>query len=50
MDIIKLNGADAQAVAERIGGTLIMHNITDDEVMIAGGDLTKLDKECEVSE
>lgn len=50
MNTIQLNGADADEVANKIGGTLIMVNITDimvnitdDTAMIAGGDLTKLE-------
>lgn len=41
MNNIKLNGADAQKIADIIGGTLIMVN--GDTAVIAGGDLTKLD-------
>lgn len=48
MYTIKLNGAKAEKIAELIGGTLIMFNITDDEAMIAGGDLTKLPKGYEL--
>lgn len=43
MNTIKLSGADPQKVAELIGGTLIMHDITNDTAMIAGGDISKLD-------
>lgn len=43
MNRIKLNGADPQKVAELIGGTLIMHDITNDEALIAGGDPSKLE-------
>ncbi|MDR6794709.1 hypothetical protein J2X12_004143 [Pseudarthrobacter oxydans] len=43
MNTINLNGADADKVAELIGGTLILVNITDDTAMIAGGDLSKLE-------
>ena len=42
MNTIHLNGADAEAIAKLIGGTLIMVNVTDDTAMIAGGDLSKL--------
>lgn len=42
MNYIHLNGADAQAIADLIGGTLIMVNETDDIASIAGGDVTKL--------
>lgn len=44
MNTIKLNGADPHKIAELIGGTLIMFDITNDEAMIAGGDLSKLPK------
>lgn len=40
MNTIKLNGADAEKVAELIGGTLIA--INGDTAIIAGGDLSKL--------
>jgi hypothetical protein len=43
MNTIHLNGADADKIAELIGGTLILWNITDDTAMIAGGDLSKLE-------
>lgn len=43
MNNIHLNGADAEKVAELIGGTLIMHNVTGDIAMIAGGDITKFE-------
>lgn len=43
MNTIHLNGADADAIANLIGGTVIMVNITDDTAMIAGGDLSKLE-------
>lgn len=42
LNTIKLNGADAQATADLIGGTLIMVDLTNDEAMISGGDITKL--------
>ena len=42
MNIIKLNGANPQKVADLIGGVLIMHNASDDTATISGGDLTKL--------
>ena len=43
MNTIHLNGADAERIAELIGGTLIMVNESDDTAMIAGGDITKLE-------
>ena len=43
MNTIKLNGADAHKVAELIGGTLILVNVTADTAMIAGGDLIGLE-------
>lgn len=43
MNTIHLNGADANKIAEVIGGTLILWNITDGTAMIAGGDLSKLE-------
>lgn len=43
MNTIHLNGADAEKIAELIGGTLIMVNETDDTALIAGGDLSKLE-------
>lgn len=48
MNTIKLNGADAQKIADLIGGTLIMVNVTDDTAMIAGGDASKLENSEEV--
>lgn len=39
---IKLNGADVEKVAQLIGGTLIMENVTDGIATIAGGDVSKL--------
>lgn len=38
----KLNGMDAEKLAELIGGTLILHDITNDEAFITGGDNSKL--------
>lgn len=38
MHKIHLNGADAEAVAEIMGGVLIMVNETDDIATISGGD------------
>ncbi len=43
MNQVNLNGADAQEVADLIGGVLILVNTTDDIASIAGGDLTKLE-------
>ncbi len=43
MNTIQLNGADAHEVAKKIGGTLILWNITADSAMIAGGDVTLLE-------
>ena len=42
MHKIHLNGADAEKVAEIMGGVLIMVNETDDVASIAGGDPSKL--------
>ena len=42
MHTVQLNGANPEKIAEIMGGTLIMHNVTDDEAMIAGGDVEKL--------
>jgi hypothetical protein len=42
MHTIGLNGANPEAIAELIGGTLILVNVSADTAMIAGGDLTKL--------
>lgn len=42
MNKVKLNGADPEKIAKLIGGTLILVNISDDEALIAGGDLSKL--------
>jgi hypothetical protein len=39
---IYLKGRDPHKVAQLIGGTLIMVNVSDDTAMIAGGDLRKL--------
>ncbi|MET4003888.1 hypothetical protein ABIB48_002626 [Arthrobacter sp. UYCu511] len=44
MNKIHLNGADAEAIAELIGGTLIMVNESDGIATIAGGDTTKLSR------
>lgn len=35
-------GADPKKVAELIGGTLILHDVTNDTAMIAGGDTSKI--------
>ena len=43
MQKIYLNGADAEQVAETLGGTIIMHNITDDCVTLANCEQTLLD-------
>lgn len=42
MNNVHLNGADAQSVADLIGGTLIMVNVSDDTAMISGGNPDKL--------
>ena len=42
MNKIFLNGADAEKVANIIGGTLIMLNESNDIAMISGGDLSQL--------
>lgn len=42
MNTVHLNGADAEKIAELMGGTLIMVNESDDTAMIAGGDPSKL--------
>ena len=42
MHTIELNGANPDTIANLIGGTLILVNVTDDTAMIAGGDLSKL--------
>lgn len=39
---VHLNGADAQKIADLMGGVLIMHNVTDDTATISGGDRSKL--------
>lgn len=39
---IKLNGADAKKIADLVGGTLIMTDVTNDEALISGGDINKL--------
>lgn len=44
MNTINLQGRDPQEVANLIGGTLILVDITNDTAMIAGGDLAKLEK------
>ena len=44
MNTIELNGADEQKVADIIGGTLILTDITNDTALIAGGDITKLQR------
>ena len=46
MNKIHLNGADPDKIAELIGGTLVLHNTTDDIALISGGDLSIL-KETE---
>ena len=43
MNKIHLNGADPDKIAELIGGTLVLHNTTDDIALISGGDLSKLE-------
>lgn len=48
MNYIHLNGADAQAIADLIGGTLLMVNVTNDIATIAGGDTSKLNGLAEV--
>ena len=42
MNKIHLNGANPDKIAELIGGTLIMHDTTNDIASIAGGDIEKL--------
>ena len=42
MHKIHLNGADAEAVAEIMGGVLIMVNETDGIATISGGDPAKI--------
>lgn len=44
MHRIHLNGADAEAVAEIMGGVLIMVNETDGIATISGGDPAKLNQ------
>ena len=39
---VHLNGADADTIAQIMGGTIIMVNATDDIATIAGGDPSKL--------
>lgn len=43
MQQVHLNGANADKVAELMGGTLIMVDETNDIATIAGGDVTKLE-------
>lgn len=43
MHTVHLNGADAQKIADLMGGVLIMHNVTDDTALISGGDPSKLE-------
>lgn len=45
MNTIHLNGSDPYKVAKLIGGTVILVNLTDDTVMISGGDISKLSLE-----
>jgi len=45
MHTVHLNGADAQKIADLMGGVLIMHNVTDDTALISGGDPSKLEVE-----
>lgn len=42
MHTVQLNGANPEKIAKVMGGTLIMHDITNDEAMIADGDIEKL--------
>lgn len=42
MTTVHLSGADAQAIADLMGGTLIMINESDDTALISGGDSSKL--------
>lgn len=42
MHTVHLNGADAQKIADLMGGVLIMHNVTDDTALISGGDPSKI--------
>jgi hypothetical protein len=44
MITIYLNGATAEQVAETLGGTIIMHNVTDDSVLLANVEQTVLDQ------
>ena len=46
MHQVHLNGADPEKIAKIMGGTLIMHNTTDDIATISGGDVEKL-RHCE---
>lgn len=43
MNKVQLNGADPKKIAELMGGTLLLHNVTDDVALISGGDLSKLE-------
>ena len=43
MQTIYLNGANAEQVAEMLGGTIIMINVTDDSVLLSGVEQTVLD-------
>lgn len=43
MNTVQLNGANPQSVAELIGGTLILHNVSADTALIAGGDVALFD-------
>jgi hypothetical protein len=42
MQTVQLNGADPVEVAKKMGGVLIMVNLSEDTAMIAGGDISKL--------
>lgn len=42
MHKVHLKGADPEKVAKIMGGTLIIHNVTDDIALISGGDIEKL--------
>ena len=44
MTKIHLNGANAQKIADKIGATIIIHDITNDTILVAGGDIDKLPK------
>ena len=41
MHTVHLNGADAQKIADLMGGVLIMTNVTDGTALISGGDPSK---------